>query len=210
VKTCHAEVTDSSSPVVHCGLKPPRTRHTFLGPLLPFRSVQDVGHRQSGSPVHGNGVLIHHPLLWHVFGVELALILPLIPTAVSSRRMSRLWSSFVSSKESLHNPRSSILVVDSLLSRAICPAHLGWHTLQVELVADPSKGSHCPVQLVLILRAVSPRPSVLTQGLECLACQVGNLCGVVDSSQLAVASSSSFCSTCSAVGNNVAMDSCIS
>jgi hypothetical protein len=72
-------------------------------------------------------------------------------------------------------------MVDSLLPGVSHPAHLGWHARQIELVADPLEGHHL-VQLILVLRAVPPRPSVLTQGLECLTRQVGNLCGVVDCS----------------------------
>jgi hypothetical protein len=97
-------------------------------------------------------------------------------------------------------------VLDSILSGASHPAHLGWHARDVELVADPSEGSHHPVQLFLVLRAVSPRPSVLTQGLERLTCQVGDLRGMVDCSFFPNSSSSS-CSTCSAAGNNEAMSS---
>ncbi len=54
-----------------------------------------------------------------------------------------------------------------------------------DLVADPSEGSHRPVKFLLVLQAIPPRPSVLTQG---LASQVGNLRGLMDCSLFPVGS----------------------
>jgi hypothetical protein len=68
---------------------------------------------------------VHHTLLGHVLGAELILIFPLILAATTGRRASLLLSSSVSLEESLHNPRSPlILVVDLLLPGASHPGHL--------------------------------------------------------------------------------------
>ncbi|MFO0005493.1 MAG: hypothetical protein ACK559_30625, partial [bacterium] len=72
------------------------------------------------------------------------------------------------------------LAVDLVESRAGRPAYLGGHACGVDLIADPSEGSHRPVKLLLVLQAIPSRPSVLTQGLERLAGQVGDLCGLMD------------------------------
>ncbi len=141
------------APVDHGGLEPPRPRHTLPGRRLQARWAACPWEQSPRTPSSPRHVTLD---------VELVSALLLIPTAVSSRQMSRLWSSSVSLKKSLHDPCVPlILEVDSVLSGTSHPAHLGRHARQVELVADPSECSHHPVQLILILCAVSPGPSVL-------------------------------------------------
>ena len=137
---------------------------------------QDLRHRQGRPPLYGDGVLVLHPRLGRVSGSELVPVLPLFPVATTGQRTPLLLASPVRLKKSLHNPRGPlILVVNSILSGGSYPAHLCRHARDVELVANPSEGSHHPVQLFLVLRAVPPRPSVVTQGLKCLLRQIGDL-----------------------------------
>ncbi|MFO0002650.1 MAG: hypothetical protein ACK559_16105, partial [bacterium] len=75
---------------------------------------------------------------------------------------------------------SLVLGIDLVAPCAGRPAPFGGHVRGVDLVADPSEGSHRPVKLLLLLQAISSRPSVLTQGLERLAGQVGDLRGLMD------------------------------
>jgi hypothetical protein len=166
VQTSHAEIADSSAPVSHAGAAPFRYRCTLPGPLLPLRG-QDLRHRQGRPPLHGDGVLILHPLVGRAPGAEIVPILPLFSVATTSRRTPLLLASSVRLKKSLHNPGGPLIfVVDSVLPGASNLAPLGRQAQDVKLVADPSEGSHHPVQLFLVLRAVPPRPSVLTQGLN--------------------------------------------
>ncbi|MFN9900412.1 MAG: hypothetical protein ACK55Z_16810, partial [bacterium] len=55
-----------------------------------------------------------------------------------------------------------VLAIDLVKPGAGRPAPLGGHARGVDLVADPSEGSHRPVKLLLVLQAIPPRPSVLT------------------------------------------------
>ncbi len=49
---------------------------------------------------------------------------------------------------------SLVLAVDLIEPRAGRPAHLGGPARGVDLVADPSEGSHRPVKLLLVLQAI--------------------------------------------------------
>jgi hypothetical protein len=166
--------------------------HPAPGALSQDRSCRSAAKTSATGKVDSLSMgtaLALHALLGHMSGAKLIPVLPLVPVATTGRRTPLLLASPVRLKKPVHNPRGPlILMVDSILSGASHPAHLGQHAPDVELATDPSEGSHHPIKLVLVLRAVSPRPSVLTQGLECLPCQVGDLLGMVDCSLFPVGS----------------------